>query len=148
MSLLWRPNNFFFSTHCLMYKKSSSFVYKFVVNCQVFLITPSVCTLHTQLKILMPYHMNNTFGNTAFLDIYRCVFNWQNLSINTALLQFQLFYQNLNLNCKLVFFLFCFFFKMANIVVCHNFIGLNINFNNQRGFQSDKICRKYKFQGT
>ena len=29
-------NNFFFSTHRLMDKKSNSFVYKFVVNCQVF----------------------------------------------------------------------------------------------------------------
>ena len=27
--------NFFFTTHCLMYKKSNSFVYKFVVSCQV-----------------------------------------------------------------------------------------------------------------
>ena len=34
--LIRRTNNFFFSTHCLMYKKSNSFVYKFVVNCQVF----------------------------------------------------------------------------------------------------------------
>ena len=34
--LVRRTNNFFFSTHCLMYKKSNSFVYKFVVNCQVF----------------------------------------------------------------------------------------------------------------
>ena len=37
---------------------------------------------------------------------------------------------------------------MPNIGVCHNFMGLNINFNNQRGFRDDKICRKYKFQGT
>ena len=44
-TLLWRTNNFFFSTHRLMYKKSNSFVYKFVVNCQVFEITPSGCTL-------------------------------------------------------------------------------------------------------
>ena len=35
-TLLWRTNNFFFSAHRLMYKKSNSFVYKFVVNCQVF----------------------------------------------------------------------------------------------------------------
>ena len=27
---------FFFSTHCLMYKKSNLFVYKFLVNCQIF----------------------------------------------------------------------------------------------------------------
>ena len=44
-TLLWRTNNFFFSTHLLMCKKSNSFVYKFVVNCQVFEITPSGCTL-------------------------------------------------------------------------------------------------------
>ena len=44
-TLLWRTNNFFFSTHRLMYKKSNSFVYKFVVNCQVFEITLSGCTL-------------------------------------------------------------------------------------------------------
>ena len=44
-TLPWRTNNFFFSTHCLMYKKSNSFVYKFVFNCQVFEITPSGCTL-------------------------------------------------------------------------------------------------------
>ena len=30
---LWRYDIFFFSTHYLMYKKSNSFVYKFVVNC-------------------------------------------------------------------------------------------------------------------
>ena len=42
IALLWpRPNNFFFSTRFretsrLMYKKSNSFVYKFVVNFQVF----------------------------------------------------------------------------------------------------------------
>ena len=35
-TLLWRTNIFFFSTHCLMYTKSKSFVYKFVVSCQVF----------------------------------------------------------------------------------------------------------------
>ena len=35
-TLLWRTNNSFFSTHRLIYKKSCSFVYKFVVNCQVF----------------------------------------------------------------------------------------------------------------
>ena len=35
-TLLWRTNNFFFSTHRLMYKMSNSFVYIFVVNCQVF----------------------------------------------------------------------------------------------------------------
>ena len=44
-TLLWRTKKFFFSTHYLMYKKSNSFVYKFVVNCQVFWITPSGCTL-------------------------------------------------------------------------------------------------------
>ena len=44
-TLLWRTDNFFFSTHRLMYKKSNSFVYKFVVNCQVFEITPSGCTI-------------------------------------------------------------------------------------------------------
>ena len=33
---LWCVNNFFFPTHFLMYKKSNSFVYKFVVNFQVF----------------------------------------------------------------------------------------------------------------
>ena len=43
--LLWRTNNFFFSIHRLMYKKSHSFVYKFVVNCQIFWITPTGCTL-------------------------------------------------------------------------------------------------------
>ena len=37
--------NFFFSTHHLMYKKSNLFVYEFVVNCQVFKITLSGCTL-------------------------------------------------------------------------------------------------------
>ena len=31
--LLWRTNSFFFSTHRLMYQKSNSFVYKFVINC-------------------------------------------------------------------------------------------------------------------
>ena len=31
-TLLWRPNSFFFSTNRLMYKKSNSFVYKFLVN--------------------------------------------------------------------------------------------------------------------
>ena len=41
ISLLWHPNKFFFSTHFretynLMYKKSNSFVYKLVVNFQVF----------------------------------------------------------------------------------------------------------------
>ena len=35
-TLLWCTNNFFFSTHHLMYIKSNSFVYKFVVNCQIF----------------------------------------------------------------------------------------------------------------
>ena len=37
-TLLWRTNNnLFFSTHLgLVYKKSNSFVYKFVVNCRVF----------------------------------------------------------------------------------------------------------------
>ena len=33
---IWRTNNFYFLTHRLMYKKSNSFVYKFVVNCQIF----------------------------------------------------------------------------------------------------------------
>ena len=42
---LWCANNFFFSTHCLMYEKSNSLAYKFVVNRQVFWITPSGCTL-------------------------------------------------------------------------------------------------------
>ena len=42
---LWRYDIFFFSTHYLMYKKSNSFVYKFVVSCQVFETTPSGCTL-------------------------------------------------------------------------------------------------------
>ena len=32
-TLFWRNSNFFFSTHRFMYKKSNSFVYKFVVNC-------------------------------------------------------------------------------------------------------------------
>ena len=42
IALLWpRPNNFFFSarfreTSRLIYKKSNSFAYKFVVNFQVF----------------------------------------------------------------------------------------------------------------
>ena len=40
MPLLWSPNIFFFSTRLetprMMYKKSSSFAYKFVVNCQFF----------------------------------------------------------------------------------------------------------------
>ena len=44
-TLLWCTNNFCFSTHCLMYEKSNLFVYKFVVNCQIFEITPSGCTL-------------------------------------------------------------------------------------------------------
>ena len=44
-TLLWRTNNFFFSTHRLMNKTSDSFVYKFVVNSQVFEITPSGYTL-------------------------------------------------------------------------------------------------------
>ena len=39
ISLLWYPKNFS-SQHvldtCFIYKKSKSFVYKFVVNCQVF----------------------------------------------------------------------------------------------------------------
>ena len=52
MSLLWRPNNFFFSarfkeTHRLMYKKWKLFVYKFVVIFHVFEITPSRCTLES-----------------------------------------------------------------------------------------------------
>ena len=42
-TLLWRTNNFFFSTHHLMHKKSNSFVYKFIFNCQIFKITPSGC---------------------------------------------------------------------------------------------------------
>ena len=40
-----RTNNVFFSTHRLMYKKSNSFLYKFVVNCQIFEITLSGCAL-------------------------------------------------------------------------------------------------------
>ena len=36
MSLLWHPNNFFFSTHRLMFKKSNRFLYKFVINCLIF----------------------------------------------------------------------------------------------------------------
>ena len=44
-NLVMTHNIFFFSTHCLMCKKSNSFVYKFVVNCQDFEITPSECTL-------------------------------------------------------------------------------------------------------
>ena len=35
-ALLWLTNTFFFSTHRLMFIRSNSFVYKFVVNCQVF----------------------------------------------------------------------------------------------------------------
>ena len=44
-TLLWRTNIFFLSTHCLMYKKSNSFVYKFVVNCQALERTLTGCTL-------------------------------------------------------------------------------------------------------
>ena len=44
---VWRTNNFFFSTRHLMYKNSNSFVYKFVVNCQIFEITTSGCTLRS-----------------------------------------------------------------------------------------------------
>ena len=35
-TLVWHTNIFFFWAHRLMYKKSNLFVYKFVVNCQVF----------------------------------------------------------------------------------------------------------------
>ena len=44
-TFLWHTDNFFFSTHCLMYKKLNSFAYKFVVNFQVFEITLSGCNL-------------------------------------------------------------------------------------------------------
>ena len=39
-NLVMTFRNFFFSTHRLMYKKSNTFVYIFVVNCQFFQITP------------------------------------------------------------------------------------------------------------
>ena len=37
--------------------------------------------------------------------------------------------------------------NIVNSVVCQNSIALNINFNNERGFQIIKICRNGKFQG-
>ena len=72
-TLLWRTNNFFFSTHRLRYKKSNSFVYKFVVNCQVF----------KYLRHGVPYKAENWhawsreqyFSKHRFLDTSRCAFN-------------------------------------------------------------------------
>ena len=49
-----------------MHKKSNSFVYTFVINCQIFPKSSGrVCPV--QLKIDVVYHMNNTFRNTVFL---------------------------------------------------------------------------------
>ena len=50
-----------FSTHCLMYKKSNLFVYKFVVNCQILYQGYPI-----KLKLGMLDHKNNTFRNTIF----------------------------------------------------------------------------------
>ena len=44
-TMSWRTNRFFFLKHRLIYKRSNSFVYKFSINCQVFKITSSGCTL-------------------------------------------------------------------------------------------------------
>ena len=57
----WHTNNFFFSTHRLMYKKLNCFVYKFVVNFQVFEITPWGCNLWSwKLACLIAWHIWNT----------------------------------------------------------------------------------------
>ena len=48
-----------------MYEKSKSFVYKFVVNYQVF-YNNSVRVYPIKLKIGILYHVNNTFQNTVF----------------------------------------------------------------------------------
>ena len=49
----------------MIYKKSNSIVYKFVVNCQVFL-NNSVKVYPMKLNIGMLDHMSNTFQNTFF----------------------------------------------------------------------------------
>ena len=72
-NLLWRTNNFFFSTYHLMYKKSYFFVYKFVINCHVFEITLSGCTLWSwKLTSLITWTI---LSETLFLDICWCAFN-------------------------------------------------------------------------
>ena len=71
-TLSWRTNIFFFSTHCLMYKKSNSFVYKFAVNCQV----------SKELRQGLPYKaeylhvwlQEQYFLKHHFLYICRCAF--------------------------------------------------------------------------
>ena len=51
--------------HRLMYKKSDSFVYVFVTNCQFF-ANNSVTVCPIKLKTDMLHHINNTFRNTVF----------------------------------------------------------------------------------
>ena len=71
-TFLWGTNNFFFSTHRLMYKKLNSFVYKFVINFQVFKITLSGCNLWSwKLVCLIAW----TYSKHRFLNICWSAFN-------------------------------------------------------------------------
>ena len=55
----------FGDTHRLMYEKSISFVYVFVIICRFFeIIRPVLCLI--KLKIGMPYHMSNTYQYTMY----------------------------------------------------------------------------------
>ena len=73
-TLLWRTNNFFFSTLRLMYKKTNSFVYKFVVNCRVFWITP-LGGIHCKAENWHSWSYEQYFSKHRFLDICRYTFN-------------------------------------------------------------------------
>ena len=71
-TFLWDTNNFFFSTHRLMYKKLNSFVHKFVINFQVFKITLSGCNLWSwKLVCLITW----TYSKHRFLNICWSAFN-------------------------------------------------------------------------
>ena len=64
--------NYLFSTHRLMYKKSNSFVYKFVVNHQFFLITPSGCTYKAESSHAWSH--GQYFLKHHFIEIFLCAF--------------------------------------------------------------------------
>ena len=76
MSLLLRPNNFYFSTRfrdtSLIYKKSNSFVYIFAVNCQF----PKYLRHSVPFKAESWHALSHEqyFSKQCFLDICRCAF--------------------------------------------------------------------------
>ena len=65
-ALLWHFNIFFFSTYSLMYKKSNSFVYKFVVNRQ---------GVPYKTEYWHTWSHEQYFSKNHFLDICQYAFN-------------------------------------------------------------------------